>query len=92
MMKITLIGLMGLCILMSGCKSTPQKVVYSPSECVPDIQIIKEPVKVDPELTQTYENPVPSTGENGILLVWCLTEAANNRELNAQMEAIRKIH
>ncbi len=89
MTQSILIGFTAILLLVSGCKSTPSKTVYSPDECLPEIQVVEKLIKIDPALTQTYENPVPQVGDNGILLEWCLTEAANNRKMSTQLNAIR---
>ncbi len=70
----------------------PQKAIFIPNECVPDIQIVREPVKVDSELTETHTTAIPSTGDNGVLLEYCLAAASNNHQLNIQAKAVRKIH
>ena len=66
------------------------KDIFQPNECVPEIQIMEVLQRVDPELTETHSIDIPSTGDNGVLLEWCLTAASNNHQLNKQVKAIRE--
>ncbi len=95
MTKIMQIGLIIPLILLFGISCTPQikeRPRFSPSECVPDIEIVEKRVELGSELTENHPNPtVPTHGDNSVLLEWCLACAANNRKLNLQMDAIREL-
>ena len=96
MTKITKIGLMSLLMSLFLCScGTWQKTrnIFSPNECVPEIKLVKSIIDVPDALTQRQENPpVPSHGDNSVLLEWCLACAGNTRTLNDQLDAIRELN
>ena len=94
MMKIWLIGpiMMFLLMLGTGC-GTSFKAQQPINECVPEIQVKEKLVPIPMSLLQTHENPtVPSHGDNSVLLEWCMICAANNHELNKQMQKLQEIN